>query len=102
MTTTQAVIEAIRNVPAGKVAGYGQIAALAGIPKGARLVVRILHTCSGKYDLPWWRIVRSGGGIALPESEGGRLQIERLKNEGVRFKSSRVVDPACFWSPADS
>ena len=71
---------------------YGQIAAAAGIPRGARAVVRLLHASSGKYDLPWWRVLRSDGAIALPEMSGGLEQRELLQREGVVFKSRMVVD----------
>ncbi|MFO8145424.1 MAG: MGMT family protein [Candidatus Syntrophosphaera sp.] len=98
MSTTEAIIKAIRSVPQGKVASYAQIAAEAGIPRGARQVARILHSCSKKHDLPWWRIVRSSGEIALPDSAGGSLQKERLLIEGVEFRSDRAVDMtvSCF------
>jgi methylated-DNA-protein-cysteine methyltransferase-like protein len=92
MTSTDAIIEAIRLVPAGKVSSYARIAAAAGIPNGARQVARVLHTCSGKYDLPWWRIVRANGEIALGENSGASLQKELLLSEGVCFISLRTVD----------
>ncbi len=98
MTTTEAVIEAIRSVPPGRVASYAQIASLAGIPRGARQVAWILHSSSEKHGLPWWRIVRSSGEIALPDESGGMEQKELLLREGVVFRSSRGVDMAasCF------
>jgi methylated-DNA-protein-cysteine methyltransferase-like protein len=99
VTTTEAVLEAIRSVPKGKVAGYAQIAALAGVPNGARMVARLLHSCSGKHRLPWWRIVRSNGTIALPENGGASEQAALLKKEGVGFRSALKVDPAFFWTP---
>jgi len=92
MNTTEAIILAVRSVPEGQVSTYARIAEAAGISNGARQVARILHTCSDKYDLPWWRIVRSNGEIALTDESGGRLQKELLLQEGVFFTSSRVVD----------
>ncbi len=92
MTTTEAIIRAIKAVPAGKVASYARIATEAGIPNGARQVARVLHSCSEKYALPWWRIVRASGEIALTDADGGLLQRELLLEEGVFFKSARVVD----------
>ena len=91
MTDTEAIVAAIRSIPPGKVASYAGIAELAGIPHGALQVARILHTCSEKYGLPWWRVVRASGEIALPGA-GGLEQKKLLLNEGVVFKSSRVVD----------
>ncbi len=91
MTTTEAIIRAIKAVPAGKVASYARIASEAGIPRGARQVARLLHSSAQKYELPWWRIVRASGEIALPDP-GGQEQKELLLAEGVAFKSARVVD----------
>lgn len=98
MNTTEAIIEAIRSVPPGRVASYAQIASLAGIPRGARQVARILHSSSEKHGLPWWRIVRSSGEIALSDEGGGNLQKELLLREGVEFRSDQAVDMAvsCF------
>lgn len=74
---------------------YGQIAACAGVRNGARTVARILHSCSEKHNLPWWRVVKSNGEIALPEEAGGALQKELLLNEGVGFTAPRIVDMNC-------
>ena len=81
------IVEAIKNVPAGQVASYAEIAQQAGIPNGARQVARILHTCSEKYQLPWWRIVRSNGEIALRDEAGRKEQRDLLVREGVQFQS---------------
>ncbi len=92
MNGTQAIIEAIRAIPAGKVASYARIAAEAGIPRGARQVARVLHSCSESHHLPWWRVLRSSGEIALPPEAGGSLQKELLESEGVTFSSKWTVD----------
>ncbi|NMO79844.1 MGMT family protein [Niallia alba] len=63
---TKKVVEIIADIPEGKVMTYGQIAAIAGSPRGARQVVRILHTLSEKYQLPWQRVLNSKGCIGLP------------------------------------
>lgn len=88
--TTQMIIEEILAVPKGKVSSYRDIAARAGLPNGARQTVRVLHSMSEKYNLPWHRIIRSDGKIAL-EGEGGKLQITLLRKEGVKVsKDGRV------------
>ena len=63
---------------------YGEIAKRAGKPRGAREVSRILHSCSKKYKLPWHRVINSQGKISLT-GEGGELQKEILKHEGIKF-----------------
>jgi len=91
-TTSERIIELILAVPNGKVASYGQIATLAGLHNGARQVARLLHSSSGKYRLPWHRIVRSDGVIALSAESGGALQKELLISDGVTFKTAIQVD----------
>lgn len=81
---TQQIIDEIRKVPYGQVCSYRDIASRAGLINGARQVARILHGLSAKYQLPWWRIIRSDGQIALHEPARSE-QIERLRTEGVRF-----------------
>ncbi|MDY0151681.1 MAG: MGMT family protein [Candidatus Cloacimonas sp.] len=89
---SEIIIEIIKAIPPGKVMSYGQVAASAGLVNSARTVARILHSSSRKHHLPWWRVVRSNGEIALPEEAGGTLQMELLLSEGVAFKSKHVVD----------
>lgn len=91
---TEQVVKIILSIPPGKVAGYGQIAVLSSIPGGARAVARVLHSSTEKYSLPWWRVIRNSGEIALPEDRGGALQKELLLGEGVMFKSAWKVDLA--------
>ncbi len=88
---TRAVVETIRSIPSGRVMSYGQVAAVSGSPRGARQVVRILHTLSRKYDLPWHRVVNIRGEIALDEHGGGEQQ-ERLEAEGVEFGLEGKID----------
>ena len=94
--TTLRIIEAIRSIPAGKVSSYRDIALAAGIPNGARQTVRVLHSLSGKFDLPWHRVIRSNGSIALAEGGGKELQIELLRAEGVDVSEAGFVDMKRF------
>jgi methylated-DNA-protein-cysteine methyltransferase-like protein len=87
---TRRIIEQIRAVPKGKVSCYRDIAARAGLLNGARQTVRVLHSMSEKYDLPWHRIIRSDGKIAL-EGEGKTLQIDLLRREGVNVSDDGKV-----------
>ena len=84
------IIAAIRAVPKGEVAGYGEIARRAGLPGRARMVARLLSTHEDK-ELPWHRILRSDGSIAFPkDSEYYDLQIQRLRAEGVEVVNGKV------------
>ena len=56
---TERVINIIKSIPIGKVMSYGQIAKVAGSPRGARQVVRILHSMSEKHKLPWHRVINA-------------------------------------------
>jgi len=89
--TSEVIISVLRAVPAGSVMSYGDAAAAAGLRNGARAVVRILHACSGSHDLPWWRIVRSDGRIALSPGCGLEEQIALLRSEGVEVSDDGRV-----------
>ena len=89
---TRLIIEQILSVPRGKVSCYRDIARKAGFPNGARQTARVLHSLSKKYNLPWHRIIRADGSIALKEGEGKELQISLLRGEGVKVSSAGHVD----------
>ncbi len=83
----EAFRKAIRSIPRGKVATYGQVAAAAGYPLYHRHVARLLQKCGN--SLPWQRVVGAGGAIKL-RYEAGIEQRTRLELEGVRFRGKRV------------
>jgi methylated-DNA-protein-cysteine methyltransferase related protein len=89
---TRKIIKQILAVPKGKVSCYRDIALKAGLPNGARQTVRVLHSMSEKYNLPWYRIIRSDGSIALAEGEGRELQIKLLRREGVKVSDNGKID----------
>jgi methylated-DNA-protein-cysteine methyltransferase-like protein len=89
---TEDIIEIIKSIPKGKVMTYGQIAEWAGNPRGARQISRILHSMSRKYNLPWHRVINSKGEISLPPDNGGLIQRQMLKDEGIVFKESGIID----------
>lgn len=89
-TAARRIRAAIRAIPAGEVAGYGEVARRAGLPGRARLVARLLSE-NDDPKLPWHRVLRSDGRIALPEgSKGYREQSRRLRAEGVKVENGRV------------
>ncbi len=79
--------KAILQIPRGKVATYGQVAAAAGYPLYHRHVAQMLSKNGGR--LPWQRIVGAGGQIKL-KRDAALEQRTRLEMEGVRFRGSRV------------
>ena len=89
---TERVVEIIKCIPEGKVMTYGQIAALAGSPRGARQVVRVLHTLSEKYKLPWHRVINSKGEISIVDYESRNLQKLFLESEGVKVTSNNTIN----------
>ncbi|MCY9512033.1 MGMT family protein [Paenibacillus larvae] len=89
---TAKVIDIIKLIPEGKVMTYGQIATLAGSPRGARQVVRILHSMSSKYQLPWHRVINSLGEISIKDNELSALQKAFLEGEGIEVKEDNRID----------
>jgi methylated-DNA-protein-cysteine methyltransferase-like protein len=85
------IYAAVAAIPPGRVASYGEIAARAGLPRRARLVGRALAETPRGLDLPWHRVLRADGRIALPVGgRGHREQCRRLRAEGVAVKDGRV------------
>ncbi|MFC2949063.1 MGMT family protein [Virgibacillus sediminis] len=89
---TRRVIHIIKQVPPGKVMSYGGVARAAGSPRAARQVVRILHSMSRKYNLPWHRIINAKGEIAIRRESGFEQQKFLLEEEGVDVSTGGRVD----------
>ncbi|ASR47674.1 MGMT family protein [Paenibacillus kribbensis] len=100
---TARVLQIILLIPEGKVMTYGQIAAEAGSPRGARQVVRILHSLSQKHRLPWHRVVNRLGEIALQEDGSASLQRLYLEEEGICFNANGRIplDQYLYNPPAE-
>jgi methylated-DNA-protein-cysteine methyltransferase-like protein len=97
----QAVYRVVRRVPEGRVATYGQVAALAGMPGAARQVGWALAALDEENDVPWQRVINAKGEIS---PRGAReiedLQRALLESEGVEFDARGRVDLAHFaWRP---
>ncbi len=81
----------VRRIPRGRVATYGQVAALLGVPRGARAVGWALRGIGGRAaSVPWHRVVGQAGRISLDGRPSGLLQRRRLRQEGVRFTAGHV------------
>jgi methylated-DNA-protein-cysteine methyltransferase-like protein len=95
------IYKVVRNIPKGRVATYGQVAALAGMPGQARLVGYALHALPEGHDVPWHRVINAKGRISLRTSGGwGGYQRHLLETEGVTFGADGRVPLARFrWKP---
>jgi methylated-DNA-protein-cysteine methyltransferase-like protein len=71
---------------------YGLVAAMAGNPRAARQVSRILHSSSRKHGLPWHRVINSRGTISLPRGNGYEEQKNLLINEGIFSSDDDSID----------
>jgi methylated-DNA-protein-cysteine methyltransferase related protein len=99
---TERVISIIQQIPEGKVMTYGQIARLAGSSRGARQVVRILHSMSKKYKLPWHRVINAKGQVALRDEASYQEQILILESEGVEIGLKDEINLELFqWHPEE-
>jgi methylated-DNA-protein-cysteine methyltransferase related protein len=83
-----AIRRAVRQIPKGKVATYGQVAAAAGYPMYHRQVVQVLRKAGDA--VPWQRVVGAGGQIKF-RHDAAHEQRLRLEMEGVRFRGGRVL-----------
>ncbi len=93
------VLTAVRRIPVGRVATYGDIAAMAGSPRAARAVGTIMRECRDP-SMPCHRVIGAGGGLG---GYGSNLQVKRelLRAEGLAVGVSRVRGfAAARWSPA--
>lgn len=95
----QRIWKTVQQIPAGKVASYGQIADLAGLPGRARLVGKALGFTPKTLAVPWYRVLRSDRRLAFaPGCADAENQRTLLLNEGVILKNYRAA-PECVWQP---
>lgn len=88
----------VHGIPRGKVTSYGAVAKLAGLPRGARLIGRILAQLPAGSALPWHRVVNSRGQISLPPGSASyREQRERLLSEGVEINNDKIDFKRFGW-----
>ncbi|MFQ5677074.1 MAG: MGMT family protein [bacterium] len=91
------IYEIILRIPKGKVATYGQVAALAGNPRAARMVGWVLNAHPGNSDLPWQRVINASGKSSLPTEAKRKLQRALLEAEGIVFEDERVNLDVFLW-----
>lgn len=99
-TAQQRIWHTALKIPSGKVASYGQIADLAGLPGRARMVGKALGFAPRHLAVPWYRILRSDGRLAFPKgSEFAVTQTGKLQEEGVVVLNHRVQMKIFQWQP---
>jgi methylated-DNA-protein-cysteine methyltransferase-like protein len=86
------ILDIVSQIPEGKVATYGHIAAIAGT-QNPRLVGFALATLKEGTDVPWFRVINSKGKISFPEqSDGFKIQYSLLQNEGIIFDTKNQIN----------
>lgn len=95
------ILEVIVLIPYGKVASYGQIARLAGLPKHARLVGYVLKHLDKESQIPWYRVINSQGRIRVAhiDENGKNIQQDLLEAEGVYLLNGKVSLKKFGWQP---
>lgn len=95
----QKIWQTVLLIPSGKVASYGQIADLAGLPGRARLVGKALGYAPEELAVPWYRVLRSDRSLGFAAGTPSALaQRQLLLAEGVTLKQNRV-SKAALWQP---
>ncbi len=91
----------IQLIPKGKVATYGQIAKLAGLPKHARHVGFALKNMADDTAVPWHRVINSQGKISLSKEDGfgENIQIVKLQSEEIMILNGKVNLKLFQWIP---
>jgi methylated-DNA-protein-cysteine methyltransferase related protein len=82
-----AICAVIRRIPKGWVATYGQVAAMAGLTRRARLVGHVLQHLDPATDIPWHRVVNAKGEVSYTLSRHGSDTVQQrlLEEEGIEF-----------------
>ena len=95
------VYRVVCRIPAGQVATYGQVAALAGMPGAARQVGWALAALDGEDDVPWHRVINAQGEIS-PRGRREAVDLQRalLESEGIELSHRGRVDLGRYaWEP---
>lgn len=92
--------DTISDIPRGKVASYGQIAEVAGIPRGARQVGYALRHLPNGSEVPWFRVIQASGKIAFDNDTPQFVeQKKRLQQEDVAVIAGRIDMQKYRWQP---
>lgn len=103
----QRIYKVVRKIPRGKVATYGQVAELAGLPRGARVAGAAMRASGESMGLPWHRVIGkrspTSGKVSILDPIGGAIQQKLLESEGVKLSDTGSISlRAHGWLPVDS
>jgi methylated-DNA-protein-cysteine methyltransferase-like protein len=103
----RSIYAVIRKIPRGRVATYGQVAELAGIPGGARVAGAALKTSKPGDRLPWQRVIgkasKTRGRIAIYNPVGAAIQRQLLEAEGIEIGDTGLIALDLYgWLPGDA
>lgn len=94
------IYDIVKQIPRGKVATYGQIAALAGNPRWARVVGYALHVNPDPDSIPCYRVVNREGAVSRAFAFGGEnMQVQLLEADGIAVKDGKVDLSLHLWNP---
>ena len=103
----RSIYAVVRRIPTGRVATYGQVAELAGIPGGARVAGAAMKTSKPGDRLPWQRVIgkasKNRGRIAIHDPVGAAVQRQLLDDEGIAIGDSGLIALDRYgWLPAEA
>jgi len=99
------IYSVVRRIPRGRVATYGQVAVLAGLPRQPRLVGYAMHALPNGTSVPWHRVINARGGVSPRAGDGAGSVRQRLllEAEGLRFDAAgRISLARQGWKPRRS
>lgn len=105
LTYYQQIYAKVGAIPLGRVATYGDIARMVGLPRHARMVGNALHALPVDTDVPWQRVINAQGSISLGKlsADGALHQRLLLEAEGVVFQANGKVNLKAYrWRPSVS
>lgn len=93
------ILEVVAQIPNGKVATYGQVAKMAGLPRHARLVGKVLQNLTSESQIPWHRVINAQGKISLSQldAKGNNIQALKLQQEGIVVIAGRIKLSQYQW-----
>lgn len=103
MNTFEKIYAVVKKIPKGRVATYGQIAAIAGNPRWSQVVGYALHTNPDPQNIPCYRVVNRSGQLSPAFAFGGEnAQAELLRSDGIELSEDGTVDLKKYlWQPID-